>query len=153
LVLASPPPTDDARRHWALDFADALETEGAERAGERFVWGERSRLDAQGAASVRRGFLEHDPRALALILRHALARLPELEDQVLRLDGLAIPTLIVAGEADAPSVAAARQLARIRSSELVVLPGAGHVVNLAAPDDFLVITKRLLARTRESGEG
>jgi pimeloyl-ACP methyl ester carboxylesterase len=154
LVLASPPPTDGERRQWAVEFADALETEGVERAGERFVWGERSRLDVQGAASVRRGFLEHDPVALAHVLRQSLARLPDLTEQAGRLDRLEIPTLIVAGETDVPSVAAAHDLASlVRDSELVVIPGAGHVVNLAAPSDFLAATQRLLAKTNERGDG
>lgn len=154
LVLASPPPTDDERRRWALDFADALETEGAERAGERFVWGERSRFDVQGAASVRRGFLEHDPSALAQVLRQSLARLPDLAEQGRRLDRLDLPVLIVAGEIDAPSMAAAHDLAAVvRRSELVAIAGAGHVVNLAAPADFLAATRRLLAKTNERGKG
>lgn len=151
LVLASPPPTDDARRAWAREFADALERDGAERAGERFVWGPRSNLDVEGANRVRRGFLEHDPKALAALLRHALARMPDLGEQARRLDRLAIPTVVVAGGADRTSLGAARELAAaISSSQLVVIPGAGHVVNLAAPAEFSSAVRRALARAGES---
>src|SRR5262245_26296762 len=45
-------------------FADAIEREGLEAAGERFVWGPSSGLDAQTARLVRQGFLEHPPHGL-----------------------------------------------------------------------------------------
>jgi 3-oxoadipate enol-lactonase len=147
LLVASPPPAGEGRRRWALDFADAIEREGPERAGERFVWGARTRLDTEGASAVRRGFLEHDARALAQLLRHAVARTPGLEEQALSIDRLAIPMVVVAGEADGPGTAAARQLAAaVRNADLVVVPGAGHVVNLAAPGEFLAAIRRTLSR-------
>lgn len=147
LVLASPPPTGDERRRWARDFAEAIEHDGAERAGERFIWGERARLDVEGARRVRLGFLEHDPRALTSMLRNALSELPELDEQAARLESSGIPTVIVAGERDATSVPAARLLAqKVPSSELFVIAGAGHVVNLAAPSEFLSAVQRAVEK-------
>jgi pimeloyl-ACP methyl ester carboxylesterase len=54
------------------------------------------------------------------------------------LDRIAIPVLLIHGELDARSpLAVARDLhARIPGSELVVLPGIGHICNLEAPDAF-----------------
>jgi len=142
LILASYPASRRTHQRGgfarsAHAFADAIENEGLEAAGERFVWGAGSGLDARGAAFVRQGFLEHAPHALALTLRGVLAVLPEPEDLAEPLARLGIPTLLVAGGADAGSVASHRALAAtspdVRS---VVIPDAGHVVNLAAPAAF-----------------
>jgi 3-oxoadipate enol-lactonase len=149
LLVASPPTSGEDRRRWAVDFAEAIEREGPEIAGERFVWGARSRIDAEGASAVRRGFLEHDPRALAHLLRHAVARAPAVEEQAARIDLLKIPMVVVSGENDGPGVGAARVLAgAVRDADLFVIPGAGHVVNLAAPDEFLTAIRRTLTRAK-----
>ena len=53
------------------------------------------------------------------------------------LSRLAVPALVVVGEHDSPSREPCRQLAELLpDAELVVVPGAGHVVNLARPDAF-----------------
>ncbi len=135
LVLASPPPGGGGERSRA--FAQLLESDGLEAAGERFVWGPGSGLDARGAAWVKQGFLEHSPQALASILRSTLAVLPtprELEGELARLD---VPVLLLAGEADRPSCAAARELQeRLPRARLHVFHGAGHVVNLERPAEL-----------------
>src|SRR6266545_2627250 len=73
LLLASLPGTDEPRRRWARDFADAIERDGLEQAGSAFVWGERSRFDPAGAKLIRLGLLEHPPHALMHTLRQTLA--------------------------------------------------------------------------------
>jgi len=75
LVLASYPPAGDAfSPSWALELADALDRDGAEAAGERYVWG-GGRFDAESAKWIRQGFLEHRPQALVGgLLRRVLAR-------------------------------------------------------------------------------
>jgi len=54
------------------------------------------------------------------------------------LSSLAIPTLVIVGEDDKPDFKAiARHLAEeIDGSELVVVPGAGHLVGVEAPDEL-----------------
>ena len=107
------------------------------RRGERFVWGERSGLDAQAAKLVRQGFLEHPPAALARILRETLASLPTAEQLRDELVALAVPALVVVGSNDRASLVPARELAEaLPDARLVEVPGAGHVVNLAAPAAF-----------------
>jgi pimeloyl-ACP methyl ester carboxylesterase len=50
------------------------------------------------------------------------------------LGALRVPVLLIAGGEDAGSVAAARVLAGLLDdARLEIVPGAGHVVNLAAP--------------------
>jgi pimeloyl-ACP methyl ester carboxylesterase len=54
------------------------------------------------------------------------------------LPGIAVPTLLIWGELDARSpLSVARQFEReIPDTELVVIPGAGHVSNLERPERF-----------------
>ncbi len=133
LVLASFP----APPSHALAFAESIEREGLEAAGARFVWGPDSGLDAAGATLVRQGFLEHPPHALAAVLRELIAVQPPLETWGPRLGALTVPALVLAGERDAGSLAASRWLAAaLPDARLVVIKGAGHVVNLARPDAF-----------------
>ena len=148
LVLASFPPgrAGGGVARGALEFADVIEREGLEAAGARFVWGPESGLDERGAAMVRQGFLEHAPHALAAILRGVVARLPEPDSWARRARSLTVPVLLVAGEADPGSVAAHDALVRaLPGADAVVLPDAGHVVNLAAPAAFDAALERFLA--------
>jgi pimeloyl-ACP methyl ester carboxylesterase len=145
VLVASLPGAGEARRSWALNFAEAIEREGLDAAGARFVWGERSRFDPAGAKLIRQGFLEHPAHALVHVLRRTLARLPEATELAAPLVPLAIPTTIVAGENDEPALAPSRALAeRLPSAKFVVIPKAGHVVNLAAPEPFNALLRALL---------
>ncbi len=140
LVLASfpaPARTGEGIAARAAAFARALDEEGLPVAGERFVWGERSGLSPRDAALVRQGFLEHRAQALAHVLRELIAVQPAVEELAPELRRLDLPALILAGEADTPSVATGRELAAVLPrARLVVVPGAGHVVNLDRPEAF-----------------
>jgi pimeloyl-ACP methyl ester carboxylesterase len=70
-------------------------------------------------------------------LRRQLALMAET-DQCDLLPRIAVPTLLIWGELDARSpVSVARQLEQaIPDTELVVIPGCGHVSNLEQPDRF-----------------
>ncbi len=121
----------------ALAFARVLDAEGVAAAGERFVWGKGSGMTARDAALVRQGFLEHRPHALAHVLRELIAVQPAVEEIAPELHHLETPTLVIAGANDAPSVAASRALAAaLPRARLVIVPDAGHVVNLAQPAAF-----------------
>jgi len=146
LLLASLPAGAAAGRGpsaHALAFASAIEREGLEAAGARFVWGPDSGLDERGAALVRQGFLEHPAHGLALTLRGVLSALPAPGELPPLPEGL--PVQIVAGGEDAPSLAPSHELAgRIPGACLDVVPGAGHVLNLAAPRAFAGLLDRVL---------
>jgi pimeloyl-ACP methyl ester carboxylesterase len=149
LVLASPPggADDPPRRSWALAFAQAIDERGLEAAGAEFVWGERARFDPRGAALIRQGLMEHPPAALAHILRRTLAELPGPSALDAELRGFPRPVLVIAGADDASAREPARALAeRLPDAELVVIPNAGHVVNLAAPEAFNEACARFLER-------
>jgi pimeloyl-ACP methyl ester carboxylesterase len=84
------------------------------------------------------------PRGLALAGRGLVAQ----HDRDV-IDGLATidaPALVVVGADDTPFRAAADYLAaRLRQAELVVIPGAGHAVNLDRPAAFERAVLRFLA--------
>jgi pimeloyl-ACP methyl ester carboxylesterase len=153
LVLFSIPAGRGAARGLsarAAAFADAIEREGLEAAGERFAWGPGSGLDARGAELVRQGFLEHAPHGLAHTLRGFLAGWAPIAERGAELARLAVPTLVVAGERDAASLEPSRALAAaIPGAELAVLPEAGHVVNLARPAQTNALLLRFLASLPE----
>lgn len=126
-------------------FAQAIERDGLEAAGAEFVWGPRSGLDEAGARLVRQGFLEHRPEGLVRTLRGVLGALPSLTELDPLLAGVEAPALVVAGSEDAPSMESARALARaLPRATFVEIHGAGHVVNLAAPDHFNTALRHFL---------
>jgi len=120
----------------ARAFADTIEREGLEAAGHDYVWGPSTRLDRNAVNFVRQGFLEHPPHGLELALRGVIAAQPSVAAMRADLAALEVPTLIVVGSDDGPSLRASRALAAaLPRAKLVVVPGAGHVVNLQKPDE------------------
>lgn len=55
-----------------------------------------------------------------------------------RLEGIAVPTLVIVGEEDLVDTRHVGSILaeRIPDAELRIIPGAGHLVNLAAPETF-----------------
>jgi 3-oxoadipate enol-lactonase len=149
LVLMSPPAGARSGRGLsasALAFAEAIEQSGLDAAGARFAWGPNAGLDAQGAAWVRAGFLEHDAQSLAHLLREYVARLPTPGELGSLLGRVAAPALVIAGDQDDASLPAARELASaLPEARLELIAGAGHVVNLAAPERVNALLREFLA--------
>jgi len=135
VLMALPPGAAEGTRQrgWALAFAEAIEREGLEVAGTRYAWGPDSGLDPGAAQLVKQGFLEHAPHAIAHTLREVLGVQPGWRELAGLLAPHAWPTLLVVGERDPVSLRACEGLAgALPGAQLVVVPGAGHVVNLAA---------------------
>ncbi|HEU4428427.1 MAG TPA: alpha/beta hydrolase, partial [Myxococcota bacterium] len=148
LVLMAPPAGARSRRGIsasAVEFADAIEREGLEAAGERFAWGPSASLDPQAASWVRVGFLEHDPQSLAYLLREYLARLETPDELAPQLARIHAPVLLVAGDRDGASLPTAHELASaLPDARLEVIAGAGHVVNLAQPERVNAVLREFL---------
>jgi pimeloyl-ACP methyl ester carboxylesterase len=116
---------DDAREAWnkrALDTADRFEREGLDvlKSASR----ERSSVshrDALGLARAARGMLtQRDARVIEL--------LPEIK----------APSLVVVGADDTPFLAASDYMAaKIPGAKKVVIPAAGHAVNIDQPQAFI----------------
>ena len=63
------------------------------------------------------------------------------------LDRLTMPVLVLVGERDRPNRRLSRDLAkRLPDAELQIVPGAGHVANLDAPDAFNEALREFLDR-------
>ena len=150
LVLAALPGSRDGSgfASVALAFADAIERRGLESAGAAFVWGDDSRLDSAGRL-VKQGFLEHPPHALMWTLRKLVATQPSVEELAPALARLDVPALVIVGAEDRGSREPSAQLAKaLPRTRLVVVPGAGHVVNLQAPKEFNAALLEFLATSR-----
>lgn len=65
-----------------------------------------------------------------------------------RLEDVAAPTLIISGALDDPSFLelGEEMERRMPRAERVVIPGAGHMVNMEAPDEFTAAVLEFLAR-------
>jgi pimeloyl-ACP methyl ester carboxylesterase len=148
LVLMAPPAGARSGRGVsasALAFAETIEREGLDAAGARFAWGPSSGLDPQGAAWVRAGFLEHDPQSLAHLLREYVARLETPAEMAAVLACVTAPALVVVGAEDRASLQTAHELAAaLPGARLVVVAGAGHVVNLAQPARVSALLREFL---------
>ncbi|MGX1167373.1 pimeloyl-ACP methyl ester carboxylesterase [Bradyrhizobium sp. USDA 372] len=116
---------DDAREAWnarALATAERLDREG---------------LDVLKAATRERATARHrNARGLALAARGMLtqrdARVMEL------LPDIRVPSLIVVGADDTPFLAASDYMAaKIPGAQKVVIPAAGHAVNIDQPQAFV----------------
>lgn len=152
LILAAYPATTVSQKNWALDFADAIDRLGIEGAAEQFVWGARGAFKQSDAATIRRGFAEHAPQALAGILRSALANVPDIVSVATDLAQLDIPSLVVVGGDDERSLDASKSLAEcLRPSRLAIIEQAGHVVNLARPGEFNREIRQYLASLSDAG--
>jgi pimeloyl-ACP methyl ester carboxylesterase len=80
---------------------------------------------------------EHSPLGAANTMRGVQAKRPSLYDLEERFKGLAVPTLIIAGDEDDNSSQPSIFLKRtIPASGLLVLPKTGHTINLEEPAAF-----------------
>jgi pimeloyl-ACP methyl ester carboxylesterase len=97
--------------------------------------GATSRRERPGVrARVRQMIEENSTEAIAGALTAMLGR----PDSTPGLDAISCATLVIVGEEDVPTPVAdsERLQARIPRSRLVVVPSAGHLSNVEAPDLF-----------------
>jgi pimeloyl-ACP methyl ester carboxylesterase len=136
----------EAQARWEASLAKTaafLESRGvaefAARALDATVGG-RPETTAARAAS----------RAIASQSAHGLAHFGRrvagpAEPVIDRLGEILVPVLVLVGEQDADYQRAAQVMAaRLPHAELVVVPGAGHIVNLEAPEAFDAAVVRFL---------
>ena len=118
------------------------------------------RKDPLGYEEFRRGFLEHSPIGSALTFSGVQGRRPPIFDLEERMRALDVPTLIMTGDEDEPCIEPSVFMKRcIPRSGLVVMPQAGHAINLEDPDlfnrialDFLTAVEQGSWATREWGD-
>jgi pimeloyl-ACP methyl ester carboxylesterase len=121
--------------------ARGFETQGSRRFAETYG---SSAARVQFEAKDPRGWremvdwlAEHDPKGAANTMRGVQAHRPSLYDLEERLERLALPTLIIAGDEDDQTLLPGIFLKRtIPASGLMVLPKTGHTINLEEPAAF-----------------
>lgn len=93
--------------------------------------------DPKGWAEFYQQFAAQSARGLALTLRGVQMRRPSVFDVMGRLEELDVPTLIVSGDEDDLCLEPAIFMKRkIPAAGLLILPNAGHTINLEEPDRF-----------------
>ena len=93
--------------------------------------------DPRGWAEFRAQLAEHSMEGAARTMRGVQKSRPSLFDLEDQLKNLTVPTLIMTGDEDEPCLIPNVFLKRtISTSALVVLPNAGHTINLEDPELF-----------------
>jgi pimeloyl-ACP methyl ester carboxylesterase len=116
---------DDARAAW---------NERAHETGERF---EREGLAVLKSLSRERSSASH--RDASGLARAARGMLTQRDARVIELlPDIKVPSLVVVGADDTPFLAASDYMAaKIPAAQKVVIPGAGHAVNIDQPKAFI----------------
>jgi len=93
--------------------------------------------DPRGWAEFAQQLAEHSPKGQALTMRGVQMRRPSLYELVEDMKKIDVPALIVTGDEDDPCLEPALLLKRsIPNAGLVVLPRAGHTINIEDPEAF-----------------
>jgi pimeloyl-ACP methyl ester carboxylesterase len=102
-----------------------------------------SNPDGPAAELVRR-LIESNP---VVGIDHAISAMLHRPDSTPDLPRISVPSLVIVGEADAitPVAEARRMQEALNRSHFVVLPGAGHLSVLEAPDAFATALTNFLA--------
>jgi pimeloyl-ACP methyl ester carboxylesterase len=128
----------EAQAGWAdatdksASFVEALGMAAfVERAGSTLV-GSRSELPAAKAAAA--AIAAQDPTGVAYFARRVAGAAPPVIDELPSID---VPALVIVGENDLPYLRAADVMAaKLPRAEKLVIPGAGHIVNIEASEVF-----------------
>jgi 2-succinyl-6-hydroxy-2,4-cyclohexadiene-1-carboxylate synthase len=120
-------------------LANFIEQEGIATFVERWenlpLFASQRHLPAEVQTAQRQQRLNNNPRGLANSLRGA--GIGAQESLWPRLNGLALPTLLIAGELDTKFVQIARQMqAKLPISRFDIVANAGHTVHLEQPAEF-----------------
>jgi 3-oxoadipate enol-lactonase len=83
-------------------------------------------------------------RQSAAALTSALAAMRDRPDSTPLLTSIAVPTLVIVGEADAisPPAEARAMAASLPAGDVAVIDGAGHLANLESPAAFMAALRR-----------
>jgi pimeloyl-ACP methyl ester carboxylesterase len=93
--------------------------------------------DPRGWAEFAQQLADHSPKGQALTMRGVQMRRPSLYELVEDMKRISVPALIVTGDEDEPCLEPALLMKRsIPNCGLVVLPRAGHTINIEEPEAF-----------------
>jgi pimeloyl-ACP methyl ester carboxylesterase len=131
---------DDARESW---------NRRARETGDRF---EREGLEVLKSSSPERSSVSH--RDASGLARAARGMLTQRDARVIEsLPDIRVPALVVVGADDAPFLAASDYMAaKIPGARKVVIPAAGHAVNIDQPQAFIEAVLPFLAGLPGAGK-
>ena len=93
--------------------------------------------DARGWKEFRDQLAEHSSEGAACTMRGLQKRRPSLYELIDKMKAITAPTLIMTGDEDWPCLEPGLLMKRtIASAALIVMPNAGHTINLEEPDAF-----------------
>jgi pimeloyl-ACP methyl ester carboxylesterase len=102
--------------------------------------------DPRGFAEFLRQTGEHDPHACAHLAREVMAKRKTIFELEAKLKALRVPTLILAGDRDAPCVEPSLVMRGwMPHAGLVLFPACGHTPNLEEPGFFNLHVAEFLA--------
>lgn len=144
LILAAAGSGSDDKIRFARDFeiiAKSIDQEGPAAVGDRYLRGPTrlplERKNPKAWRTLRDEFALQSPRGLVNTILGAIITRPTFYELETSLRSLNIPTLILAGEEDAPVVGPSRFLSTtMPRAALRIFPGAGHTLNLEEPEAF-----------------
>ncbi len=136
-------------------IAATIAKDGMAAFAERYAYGptrvQFENKDPRGFAVFKAMLGEHAGLGSANTQLGVQRERPSLYTLVEEMKGLRVPTLIVTGDEDWPCLRPGVLMKQsIPTAALVVMPNAGHTVNLEAPDDFNRIVSDFIAQV-ESG--
>ena len=128
-------------QHEAEATAQFIEQASGEQFAAKYALGptrvQFQNKDPRGWAEFRDLLAEHSLKGAALTMRGVQKSRPSLFDLEESLKQMTVPTLVITGDEDAPCLIPNVFLKRtIPSAALVVMPHAGHTINLEDPDRF-----------------
>jgi len=115
--------------------------EGMAKAAQAYALGptrvQFQNKDPRGWQEFLHQLAEHSSEGSARTLRGVQKRRPSLFDLVDRMKAITVPTLVMTGDEDWPCLEPALLMKRtIPTAALVVMPNAGHTINLEEPAAF-----------------
>jgi pimeloyl-ACP methyl ester carboxylesterase len=121
--------------------AKRFESLGMAKAGEAYALGptrvQYQNKDPRGWAEFSAQLAGHSTEGSTLTIRGVQKRRPSLFELTDKMASITAPTLIMTGDEDWPCLDAGILMKRhIPTAGLVVMPNAGHAINLEEPDAF-----------------
>lgn len=151
LVLADTRPgaDSDAARGKRREMQSLVIAEGPGAIADRMITGmvgKTARVERPAAVATIDAVMR---RASVGGITDGLQALIDREDSTATLATITVPTLVLCGEEDAltPVAESRAMAAAIAGSRLALIPGAGHVSNIEAPEVFNALLSDFLATT------
>ena len=136
-------------------IADMIRSEGMPAFAERYAYGptrvQYENKDPRGHAEFKKMLAEHSAAGSANTQQGVQKERPSLYTMVEDMKRIDVPTLIITGDEDWPCLLPGILMKQsIPSSALVVMPNAGHAINIEEPEEYNRLVGDFLSQV-ESG--